>query len=145
MKTGIQGIKSLFRHPDLGLVIIRLGVGIVLAIAGYNKFMGGETTLHAVGANIKYLGMDVGTNNLSTMFFGVLAAGVELAGGLFLIVGILFRTSAFFLLMTMLVATLMMIDTSGGDLTKYGYPMVIGLVLLGLLFTGPGKFALMKE
>lgn len=145
MNTGIQGIKSLFRHPDMGLLIIRLGVGVVLAIAGYNKFMGGETALHAVGANIKYLGLDVGTNNLSTMFFGVLAAGVELAGGLFLVVGILYRTSAFLLAMTMLVATLMMIDTSGGDLTKFGYPMVLGLVLIGLLFTGPGKICLMKE
>ncbi|MEX0326622.1 MAG: DoxX family protein [Puniceicoccaceae bacterium] len=145
MNTGIQGIKSLFRHPDMGLVIIRLGVGIVLAIAGYNKFMGGEATLHAVGANIKYFGLDVGTNNISTMFFGVLAAGVELAGGVFIIAGILFRTSAFFLIMTMLVATLMMIDTSGGDLTKFGYPMVVGMVLLGLLFTGPGKISLMKE
>lgn len=145
MNTGIQGIKSLFRHPDLGLLIIRAAVGVVLAIAGYNKFMGGEATLHAVGANINYLGLDVGSQNISTMFFGVLAAGVELGGGVCILVGFLFRTSAALLFMTMLVATLMMIDTTGGDLTKFGYPMVVGLVMVGLLFTGPGKFCLSKE
>lgn len=145
MSTGIQGIKSLFRHPDTGLLIIRAGVGIVLAIAGYNKFMGGEGTLHAIGATINYIGLDVGTNNISTMFFGVLAAATELVGGIFLIAGILYRTSAAMLFMTMLVATLMMIDTSGGDLTKFGYPMVMGLVLLGLLFTGPGRLSIQKD
>lgn len=145
MNTSIQGIKSVFRHPDTGLLIIRLAVGIILLIAGYNKFMGGESTLHAVGANIKYLGLDVGTNNISTLFFGVLAAGVEAVGGLLLVVGFLYRTSAFFLVWTMLVATLMKIDTSGGNLSEYGYPMVVGLVVLGLLFTGPGKLSLQKD
>ena len=129
----------------MGLLIIRAGVGVVLAIAGYNKFMGGEEVLHQVGANIKYIGLDVGTNNISTMFFGVLAAGVELVGGLFLAVGILYRTSAALLFGTMVVATLMLLDVSSGDLTKFGYPMVMALVLLGMLFTGPGRLSLQKD
>jgi putative oxidoreductase len=145
MNSTIQGIKSLFRHPDMGLLIIRTGVGIVLAIAGYNKFMGGEMVLHEVGANIKYIGLDVGTQNISTMFFGVLAAGVELAGGLFLVAGIMYRTSAAMLFLTMLVATLTMLDASSGDLTEFGYPMVMALVLLGLLFTGSGRISLQKD
>ena len=94
MNTGIQGIKSLFRHPDAGLLIIRIALGGILAIAGYNKFMGGEEALHAVGANIDYIGLDVGTRNISTMFFGALAAGTELIGGIFLAAGILFRPVA---------------------------------------------------
>jgi putative oxidoreductase len=145
MRTSIQGIKSVFQHPDAGLLIIRAAVGIILVIAGYNKFMGGEEVFHAVGANIKYIGLDVGTNNLSTLLFGVLAAVAEAAGGLFLIVGFFYRTGAFFLFWTMLVATLMKIDTSGGDLSKFGYPMVVGLVVLGLLFTGPGRISLQKD
>ena len=129
----------------MGLLIIRIAMGAVLALAGYNKFMGGEATLHAVGANIKYIGMDVGTQNISTLFFGVVAAGVELGGGIFLMAGILYRTSAVMLFLTMLVATLMMLDTSNGDITKFGYPMVVGLTMLGLLFTGPGKLSLQKD
>ncbi|HSH09747.1 MAG TPA: DoxX family protein [Oceanipulchritudo sp.] len=145
MDTGFQGIKSLFRHPDFGLLVIRAAVGSVLAFAGYNKFMEGEKVLHAIGANIKYLGLDVGTQNISTMFFGCLAAGSELVGGLLLVIGFLYRTSAVFLFMTMVVASLMMFDTSQGDLSQFGYPMVIGLVVLGLLFTGPGQLSVQKS
>ena len=145
MDTGIQGIKSLFRHPDFGLLIIRLGVGIVFAIAGYNKFIAGEQTLHAIGANIKYIGLDVGTQNISTMFFGVLAAATELVGGLLIAGGFMYRVSAGFLIVTMLVATLMMIDTTSGDFTQFGFPMILGLVMIGLLFTGPGKFSIQKD
>jgi uncharacterized membrane protein YphA (DoxX/SURF4 family) len=79
------------------------------------------------------------------MFFGVLAAGVELGCGLLLVVGFFYRTSAALLFATMLVATLMMLDVSSGDLTKFGYPMVMALVLLGLLFTGPGRMSLQKD
>ena len=129
----------------MGLLIIRIGVGLVLAYAGYNKFIGGEQTLHAVGANIKYIGLDVGTQNISTMFFGVLAAGVELGGGLFLAAGIMYRISAALLFVTMGVATLMMLDVSNGDITEFGYPMIMAIVLLGLLFTGPGRMSVQKD
>ena len=145
MNTSIQGIKSVFRHPDAGLLIIRAAVGIILIIAGYNKFMGGEAVLHAIGANVKYIGLDVGTNNISTLFFGALAASVEAFGGVLLLIGFFYRTSAFFIFFVMLVATLMKIDTSGGDLTQFGYPMVVALVVLGLLFTGPGRLSLQKD
>ncbi len=141
----VQGIKSLFRHPDLGLLIIRAALGFIFLIAGYNKFVSGEETLHAIGLNINYLGLDVTPNTVSTMLFGVLAAGIEVVCGLALIVGYLFRTSTLALFMVMLVATLMQIDTSRGDLTEFGYPLVLGLVLAGLLFTGSGRLSLQKD
>lgn len=143
--SSIQGIKSLFRHPDLGLLIIRAAVGFILLIAGYNKFVGGEDTLHAVGLNINYIGLDVTPRSISTLFFGVLAAGVEVVCGLGLIAGYFFRISSCSLFFVMLVATLVKIDASSGDLKEFGYPLVIGLVLAGLLFTGPGRVSLQKD
>lgn len=145
MDTGIQGIKSVFRHPDLGLLIIRVAVGLIFLFAGYTKFMAGETTLNTIGANIKYLGMDVGTNNISTIFFGVLAAGSETVGGLMLGIGYMFRTSTAFLFVTMIVATLSQMDSSVPELAEFGFPMIMGLVVAGLLFTGPGRFSLQKD
>ncbi len=130
MDTGIQGIKSVFRHPDLGLLIIRVAVGLIFLFAGYTKFMAGETTLNTIGANIKYLGM---------------AASSEAAGGLLLVIGYLFRTSTGFLLITMIVATLSQLDSSVPELADFGFPMIMGLVVAGLLFTGPGSFSLQKE
>jgi putative oxidoreductase len=145
MRTTAQGIKSIFQRPDLGLLIIRAALAVVLIIAGWNKFQGGEATLNAVGANIKYMGIEPGTNNVVTFFFGIMAAGAELVGGLLLLIGFLFRSASVPLIVTMLVATLYKFQTSGGDFTQYGYPLVVLLVLVGLLFTGPGKYCLQKD
>lgn len=145
MDTGIQAIKSTFRRPDLGLVIIRIAVGLIFLYTGYNKFIGGESTLNAIGANIKYLGLDVGTNNISTLFFGVLAAAVQTVGGLMLVIGYFFRTSAFLVSWTMLVATLLKLDTSVHELSDFGFPMIMGFVSVGLLLTGPGRYSLQKD
>ena len=135
----------MFQRPDLGLFIIRAALALILIYAGWNKFQGGEGTLNAVGANIKYIGMEPGTNNVVTFFFGILAAGSELVGGLLLLVGLLFRTATVPLLGTMLVATLYKFQTGGGELSEFGYPLIVFLVLLGLLFTGPGKYCLQKD
>ena len=143
--NSIQGVKSIFRHPDLGLLIIRAALGIILIISGYNKFMAGENVLHAIGLNINYLGLDVAPHSLATIFFGVVAAGVEVLGGLGLVIGFLFRTSAVGLFCVMLVATLMQLDSSGGNMTDFGYPLIMALVLAGLLFTGSGRISLQKD
>lgn len=145
MSLGVQGIKSVFQKPDLGLLIIRIGLGVVLAINGWNKFSAGAPTLHAVGANVKFIGLHIGTENAFTLFFGIAAAGSELIGGILLSVGWLFRTATALLIVTMLVATLTTYNASHGDLNQFGYPMVIGLALLGLLFTGPGRISIQKD
>lgn len=145
MQSTMQGIKSMFRHPDLGLLIIRAAIGLILVIAGWNKFMAGEEQLHWVGSNMKYIGFELEPNTFITLFYGILAAGTELFGGLLLIAGWLFRTATVPLMGTMVVATLFKYQTSGGDLTQYGYPLIFLFVLLGLLFIGPGKFSLQRD
>ena len=144
MQSTLQGIKSFFQKPEFGLLVIRASVGAIMAIAGYNKFAAGTQTLNWVGANIQHVGLSVGSDNAMTLFFGIMAAGSELLGGLLLLVGFFHRTAAAFLVFTMLVATLMKINTGGG-LSDFGYPMIMGLTLLGLIFTGPGRISLQKE
>lgn len=145
MSMGIQGIKAVFTHPSLGLLIMRVALGGVLMWAGWRKFSGGKETLQTVGANIKHIGIDVGQDNAFTLFFGIMAAGSELVGGALLIIGLLFRISSAFLVFTMLVATLYMYQASSGEINRFGYPMILLFVLLGLLFTGPGKFSVQKD
>ncbi len=145
MESGIQSVKSMFRRPELGLLVIRVSVGLIFIYAGYNKFMAGEETLNNIGSNVKYLGLDVGVNTVSSMFFGIAAAGAEVLGGALLAVGFLTRVSTFFLIITMLVATLYKLDSSVVALSEFGFPLVMGLVCLGLLFTGPGRYSIQKD
>jgi len=145
MNDTAHKIKTLLHKPAFGLLIIRLAVGGILAYAGWNKLQGGEAVLNAVGANIKVIGIDVGTGNAFTFFFGIMAAVSELLGGLLLIVGYLFRTATVPLIATMVVATLYKYGASEGDFTQYGYPLLALCVLIGLLFTGPGRISLQKD
>lgn len=145
MSLSIQGIKSIFQRPDLGLLVMRLSLGVVLVIAGWNKFSAGQDVLKAVGSNIRYIGLEVGSQDVFALFFGIMAAGSEVVCGALLILGLLFRTSTAILGFTMLVATVYKYQASSGDLTQFGYPMVVMLMLIGLLFTGPGKLALQKD
>jgi putative oxidoreductase len=145
MSLGLQGIKSLSHRPELGLFTIRAAVGAVLAINGWNKFAGGKAVLEAVGANIRHVGLDIGAQGAFPLFFGIMAAGSELLGGILIIIGVLFRASTVFLIATMLVATVYKIQTGSGALNDFGYPLVILLVLVGLLFTGSGRFSIQRD
>ena len=145
MSLGVQGIKSVLHKPEFGLLVIRIALAIILIQAGWAKFSSGEDTLHSIGSSVKFVGLDIGQDNAVTLLFGIAAAGSELIGGILLVVGWLFRIASSLLLATLVVATVMMYQVGKGDIAEFGYPMVLALVLLGLIFTGPGKLSLQKE
>lgn len=145
MALPVQGIKSLFQHPNLGTFIIRASVGAILAFAGWNKFAGGTGVLEAVGSNVSRVGLEIGSSGAFPLFFGIMAAGSELLGGILLILGVLFRPMTALLLVTMGVATVTKYQTTSGDFTLYGYPLLMFLVLLGLLFSGSGKYSIVRD
>lgn len=145
MRLGVQGIKSIFKRPDLGLLILRAATGSILAVHGWNKFSAGKEVLQMIGSNVKYVGIHIGSEGAVPLFFGIMAAGSELIGGALLVLGFLFRTSASFIFFTMLVATLYKYQSGSGALTDFGYPMIMMFVALGLLFTGPGRFSVQSD
>lgn len=145
MALNFQGIKSLVTRPNFGLLIIRLAVAAILLHAGVGKFSGGDSVLHAVGANVSSIGINIGSNNALTLMLGILAAGSQAVGSVLLALGFFARTGAFFMLITMTVATVSMFQSSGGDFTEFAYPMLVALCLLGLIFTGPGRIALQRD
>ncbi len=145
MKSALQSLNAFFHKPAFGLFVIRLALGVIFMISGWNKFMAGKKVLAEVGARIKVVGLDVGSLNTPSFFFGVMAAGTELVCGALLILGLLFRPAAFLLFFTMVVATLAKIEDSGGDLIQFGYPLIMASVLVGLFFTGTGRLALVRD
>ena len=145
MALPVHSIQRIFQHPHFGNFIIRSAVGAILAISGWNKFAAGQATLEAVGTNVSRVGLAVASDGALALFFGIMAAGSELIGGILLILGVLFRSATAVLLLTMAVATVTKYQTTSGDFIQYGYPLVVFLVLLGLLFTGPGRFSIMRD
>jgi putative oxidoreductase len=139
-----QGLKFVFQKPELGLLIIRCGVGVLLAIYGYRKFAAGEPVLRGVGSAINSLGLNIATDGVIAISLGIMAASAELFGGVLITIGFFFRPAVILALFTMFVAVMSKLAASGG-LSDYGHPLLYALVLGGLLFTGPGRMSIQKD
>ena len=124
------------KNTDLGLAIIRIGIGICFMMHGWPKFVGGTQTWERVGGAMGVFGINFGHT-----FWGLAAASAEFFGGLFLTLGLLVQPSAFFLFITMLVAMSMHIH-KGDGFRGFSHALEAGIVFLGIFFTGAGRFSL---
>jgi putative oxidoreductase len=90
-----------------------------------------------LGQVMKYLGI-----TFAPVVWGFLAAMSEFFGGLGLVVGGLFRYAAFFLVCTMLVATIQHFARGDGYAGGAFHSVEMGIVCLSLFLMGPGKYSL---
>jgi putative oxidoreductase len=134
MKTAL--LASLGRYRDFGLLILRLGVGVLFVLHGYPKLIGGPERWAALGGAMGYLGITV-----LPVAWGLAAACAELFGGLLLILGLLFRPACLALLATMAVAATMHFSRGDG-LSGASHALELACVFFGLLFVGPGRHSL---
>lgn len=130
-------------NPDLGLLIMRLGVGAVGVFHGSQKLFGAFG-----GPGMKaFTGFLESMNVPAPQVSAYLAAVGEFGGGLLVALGLLPRVGAFLFAMTMLVAFAkahhlsFMPDKPGG--TGGDYAFFIMMICLGIIFTGAGRYSLM--
>ncbi len=123
------------KQLDLGLLILRIGIGLIFIGHGYPKLMGGPERWENVGSAMSYLGIDS-----LHIVFGFLAATAELFGGIFLILGLYTLPALALLICTMVVAFIMQLF-SGADFPAIAYPFTMATVFVALLFMGPGKMS----
>ena len=120
---------------DLGLLILRIGIGVVFIIHGLPKLMGGMETWTQIGSTMSLIGI-----KFAPAFWGFMAAFSEVVGGLFIILGLLHRLMAIMLVFTMIIALLM--HVAGGDpFGVYSNALKGLIVFVALLITGPGKYS----
>jgi len=125
------------KNHDLGLLILRLAVGLIFVAHGWDKFsemegMGGTITFFA------QLGMPA--------FFAYVTATVEIVAGLALIIGIYTDLAALLLAMVMVVALVYvkMVTFKLGLLGGYELDLILLAASLTIMFVGPGKHVAMK-
>lgn len=136
----MAALSGLAKFKNTGLLIIRVGLGAMFVMVhGYPKIMGGPGLWETVGRAMGNLGID-----FFATFWGFAAALVETVGGIFLSLGLLFRPTALLLTFVMLVATMSHL-ADGTGVFGAAHPIEIGLVLLGLVFVGPGKYSVDKR
>ncbi len=129
-------LRSLDKYRDTGLLILRVGIGIMFMGHGLSKLIAGPDKWLILGGTMNALGVD-----FAPMAWGFMAGFSEFAGGMLLALGFFTRPACFFLLATMIVATSMHIS-KGDPFLKYSHAMEAGILFLSLIFIGPGKYSL---
>ena len=126
-------------YHNIGLLIIRIGLGVMFILHGYPKMFGGPEMWIEVGSATQYFGI-----NFAPMFFGFMAGVTEFFGGIFLLLGLFFTPSVSFLLIVMLVATIKHLG-AGDGFVSYSHSIEIAIIFVALLFMGPGTFSLDRK
>jgi putative oxidoreductase len=127
---------------DWGILVLRLGIGIMFVAHGLQKTFGlfGGHGVKGFAAMLSGLGF------VPAMFWAYVASYSELLGGLFLIMGLGTRFSAAVLLILIITAALKVHLNKGFFLTNGGfeYTFVIASACLALILLGPGKFSILR-
>jgi len=127
---------------DIGLLIIRLGIGAsMLIFHGYGKITGGTALWEKLGSNLNTFGID-----FYPVFWGFMAAFSESVCSILIITGVLFRPATVLLATTMIVAVsrhLTLPDgAAGAGWSAASHAMELLVIYIGLFFLGPGKYKL---
>ncbi len=128
---------------DIGILILRLGLGIMFAAHGLQKAFGLFS-----GPGIKaFSEMLSGLGFSPALFWAYIAGYTELIGGVFLILGIAVRGSSFLLFILIAVAAIKVHIGKGFFLSSGGfeYTFIIACICLALVILGGGKFSILNK
>lgn len=128
--------KTISKYKDLGLLIIRIGLGVMFVIHGAPKLFGGPEMWTKVG-------MAAGNFGLSfwPAFWGLMAAIAEFGGGICLITGLFFRPAMILLVIDLIVASSVHF-ANGQGLAGASHAIEDAIMFAGLFFIGPGPYSL---
>jgi putative oxidoreductase len=131
-----MNLSWLGQYRDLGLLILRAGLGIMMVLHGWPKLAGGQQNWEQLGGAMGYLGI-----TFWPVLWGFFAAMAETLGGVLLVVGFLTRYASLVLTFNMAVATIMVYHVSQGALKEWSHPAEVGIAFLSLVILGAGKYS----
>ncbi len=132
-------LKSLAKYRDTGLLILRIGIGIMFIYHGAPKLAGGLAKWEKLGMAMNYVGV-----SFTPVFWGFMASISELFGGILIILGLFFRSACIFLAITMAVASIMHLG-KGDGLSVASHAIEAGVLFFSLILIGPGKYSIDKD
>jgi len=127
--------RNPYKMTDAGILVLRLGFGIMFIFHGFPKIMGGPDDWSKAGANMHILGI-----GFFPAFWGFMSALSEFGGGILLMMGLFTRVVAAVMLINMIVAIIS--HLSGNfSLMPAAHAIEDGIVFAAILIAGPGKYS----
>lgn len=121
---------------DVGLLILRVGTGIMFMIHGAPKIFGGPEYWEKVGKAMGHIGIDI-----YPTFWGFMAGFAEFIGGFLLVTGFVFIPACVLLFITMIIATIQHLY-QGEGVAGASHAIESAILFFSLLFIGPGRYSL---
>jgi len=128
--------KDSCRGKNLGLLILRVGIGIIFILHGYPKLLGGMAKWAWLGSKMSLLGI-----TFMPAFWGFVAGASECVGGALLVVGFITRIAAFFMAGVMFVACYMHLS-QGDGFSGAAHALSMLAVFVSIVFSGAGEYSL---
>ena len=120
---------------NIGLLVLRLGVGARFIHFGLGKFLKGPELWAKLGGSMEFYGI-----HFWPALWGFMAAFSEFAGGVSMALGLFVRPFAAMLVFTMITASLTVGAQSGFAAAAHSTDM--GIVFLSIAIMGGGDYAL---
>jgi putative oxidoreductase len=130
---------KLGNYRNTGLLLMRVGLGIMMMIHGYPKLMGGPDGWTKLGGAMGNVGI-----HFAPMFWGFMAAATEAVGGLLIVLGLFTRPVCILMIINLAVAALHHFS-KGDGIDGAAHAIETGIAFLGLLFLGPGRYSIDKK
>ncbi len=128
--------KSSSFSKDLGLLVLRVGIGLVFLKHGWSKLIGGPQMWETLGAVMGLFGI-----KFYPVFWGFSVAVIEFFGGLMLTLGLYTRIAAFFMALVMITATTLLISKIN-PFDSVSHPLSMFVVFVALTITGSGALSI---
>jgi putative oxidoreductase len=124
------------KYLDVGLLILRIGLGIMFLFHGAPKIFGGPEFWFKIGSAAGNFGM-----TMWPTFWGFMSGVAEFGGGLFLITGLFFRPAMILLVVNLAVAASTHF-VRGQGLGGASHAIEDAITFAGLFFIGPGRYTI---
>ncbi len=122
----------------IGLLVLRVGFGIMFILHGAPKLFAGVETWNSLGSAMQYVGISFGYT-----FWGFCAALSEFGGAVLLITGVGTRIAAAFMCITTSVAAAMHLGKSSGIMGA-SHAIESSIVFLSFVIAGPGRYSVQR-
>ena len=136
-----MAVKTTSGLQDTGLLITRIGLGAMFVLHGWPKLAGGKEAWEKTGSALTSIAEKFDVAIGPAWAWGLTAGIAEFGGGILLVLGLLSRVAALFLLGVMVVAATMHVRNDDG-FQAWSRPVELAAVFLGLVLIGPGKAAI---